>query len=622
MDIFLYVNQNTNKKELEKFDGLLKEISPDHHRNPGIGSDYFHLWRQESGESVYIETEAVEIWFDGYVHSTNPAELSQFLLLLARRIIESGVILQGEESGIFNIVIREKITGKLYIANDPGGLFPLYYGLINNSVFISSHLFLVAKVLDLAPNLLQVAINELFGYPFGEGTFFEGMKQLLPGELITIDPDKVSFNSKYPEVFYSETQEYGPELAEILHDALFAPVRQVAKKHINIGVMLSEGFDSRLIAAMFCKSTAQVYSFTHGTNGTFGARISEEVGKRLGLFYHFENVLFPTDPAALRRQLFLADNLHISFWCWGTQYFRSSPAEVVTAGTALDSTLGGHIFYIPSSDRSRAVFQRYQEIIRQNLNLIQDDYVESLSIELLENFLNFDEARLSRRIHSRFVPDVADQIDRQIEKIRDFLQLELKRVEQSGSPTKTLQLQRFFLENRARKFSFGQELTIRTDNKIAIPSYERAFLKVASRVPTRHKLQHGVYLQLLRRYFPQAAAIPTGNFSLPATYPRVLLETSRFSGKMNDIKILRSYLESRGHSSYSSYRGALFSDLNGREPNVYKYFSDFFIRNSTVLNTRFYHEYLQSIRNFQARVFNYDEFYRAIEYSQVFQHSF
>jgi hypothetical protein len=386
--------------------------------------------------------------------------------------------------------------------------------------------------------------------------------------------------------------------------------------------MLSEGFDSRLVAAIFRKVDAKVFSFTHGTPGTFGTHISEVVANRLGLSYHFADLRYPCEPAGLRQQLYLADNLDLPFFISGCEYFRNSDVTAVTCGTALDSTLGGKIFYKSSNDRLQAIFQRYHEIIRQNLGMIKDDYIEDLSGELIKGLLDVDTDRLTRRIKSRFIGDVADELVKQVGSLRESIEQELNRINLSGSISKSLQLQRFLLENKARKYAFGQELTIRTQNKIVVPSYERTFMKVASLVPVKHKLHHGVYLKLLKRYYLRAAQIATGNYFLPATFPRIALESSRFIGKTRDLYVLKKFLKQKGHSDYRPYRGAVFTDLNGRDESVFAFFAGVLEKNKKVLNAKFYHEYLSSIRNYQVRVYDYSDFYQAIEYSQVLQHEF
>jgi hypothetical protein len=206
--------------------------------------------------------------------------------------------------------------------------------------------------------------------------------------------------------------------------------------------------------------------------------------------------------------------------------------------------------------------------------------------------------------------------------MRSLLEDELKRLERTGSCTKAMQVQRFFLEHRARKFSFGQELTLRINNKVVVPTYESSFMKTASTVRAELKMQHAVYFRILRKYFPEIAGLPTGNFSLGIRYPRPVLETTRFVGKRADLSVVNNFMKSHGKAAVDRYRGALFQDRNGRDPAVLDFFSQFFAKENGILNNQFYREYLNRVRDYQSRAFNLDEFYRAIELSHIFQYSF
>jgi len=622
--LFLFSHKSEKSKSLaHKFDELLQKVKSN--KQPSLNIDKFPnfiLWHDKYGESTIIDNPKIEIWFDGYLYTLDKLNLNQFLIILAERITRKGKVLRDDESGIFNIIVRDKKTGFLFLANDPSGLFPLYYAHVGKEFYASTHLYMLAKALDAKPDYVQVVSKEVFGYAIGPDTYFEGVKRLLPGEVIIFDPQNNSLESRYSEIYFQGYTEPKGDLLERVNSSLKNPIDRIVEDHPKVGMMLSEGFDSRLIAALFNQAGAEVYSYTHGTAGTKGVRVAETVATKLRLKHHFEEVTFPSNHDQIQRQLLLADNLHIPFWHRGSRYFGDLGLDAVVAGTALDSTLGGHIFYKSSNNRVKAIFQRYQEILRQNLGMISDVYIENLSEELIHAFLGINTDRLERRLRERFVPDIAEKLLSSIDPFRDCLQTEFARISRTGSDLPSLKLQRFFLEHRARRFSFGQELTLRMNNHVVVPSYERTFMKVVTRIPVRYKLNHGLYLRLLKRYFPKAASLPSGNFPLPANYPRLLLESSRFVAKVKDLKIINAFLTSEGRSEYSGYRGALFQDKNSRDQDLFNFFHSFHKSNNKLLNEKFYLDYLKRVEIYQARTYQFEDFYRAVEFSQIFQHSF
>jgi len=584
-------------------------------------SDYT-VWHHETGESIFFNNAFFDIWFDGYVHSIGAQTIADYLELLAERMVQKNVALHGEESGIFNISIIDKKTKKLYLANDPGGLFPLYYTVQDKTFYASTHLYLLAKALNAKPDYVQVIAKEVFGYAVGPFTYFNGIKRLLPGELVIFDPHNGTTQSKLTETFFQGYRKPGKDILERVYHALEKPIKSIVEQDPTVGVMLSEGFDSRLLASLFKRAGAEVSSYTHGTTGTKGMREAERVAAKLGLNHHYEDAIFPSNQDQIKSLLLLSDNLHVPFWHGGSAYFRKTVANIVTAGTALDSTLGGHIFYKSSRNRAKAIFQRYQEIVRQNLGIISDQYIEKLSQELIDNFLDIDIKRLARRINERFVPDIAEILLSQFDLFIDCLESEFQRLADTGSTLPSLQLQRFFLDHRARRFSYGQELMLRINNRVVVPSYERIFLQEVTTIPIAYKLNHGLYLRLLRKYFPISASIPTGNYLLPANFPRFFLESSRFLGKVIDLNLIKKYLDNKGQTKYNGFRGALFQDYNGHDEKVFNYFYSLFKRNGSVINKIFYENFLARIDSYQSRTYQFDYFYRAIEFCQIFQHTF
>ena len=622
MDILLTCFPDHKRGILENFDAIIKDISHEHTLISGINSMVNYLWKTKKGESIQISTDSFEIWFDGYVHSTGSDDLSTFLVTLAHRIVDEGKVLLGEESGIFNIIIIDKIKNQIILANDPGGLFPLFYSVRNNNFYASTHLHLFAKALNAKPDFINLISKVMYDYAIGPYTYYEDVRRLLPGELITFDPKSEIVQSRIKHNYFEAYYDSKKDIIERIRTALEAPIKKIISSAPDVGVMLSEGFDSRLISETLKQQGANVFSYTHGTSGTKGVRVTEKIAAKLALNHHFEEVIFPSDHNQIRRQLILSGNLHIPYWHRGNAYFDKMDVDVVTAGTALDSTLGGHVFYKSSSDRSKAIFQRIQEIFCQNFGCIPDEYVENLLLGLINEFNRIDVNKLSQRIKQRFVPEIANLLMGRIDQFRDCIKSEFTRIQETGSVLPSLQLQRFFLEHRARRFSFGQELTLRMNNRVVVPSYEIAFLNEVVKIPVKYKLNHGLYLRLLRDFYPKSTSIHTGNYLLPAYFPRIILEGSRFMGKYNDLQIIKRFLESRGQTNFYGYRGAHLQDLNGHDQEVFNYFYEFINKNNTIINADFFKNYLKKVENYQARTFNFDEFYSAIEICQIFQHTF
>lgn len=588
------------------------------HRDLGRASELATVWGDGTGEAVHVQDEQVEVLFDGYLHHHGAASLAEFLPELARRVVTGRRVLEGRESGVFNLVVLDKRTGDLHLASDPGALLPLIHGRSDDGYLFASHLYLAARALDRGPDLMGVACKVALGYSIGSRTSFQGLERLNPGELVTYRAATGQVERTYPEVYWSEHLEPGPDLIEEIWDALVGAVRPVVDDGRSVGVMLSEGFDSRLVAGVLQHLGADLHTFTHATEGTKGTAIVEELSRRLGSQHTFDLLEqgFPADLDELRAQMLLADNLHVPYWGAGSAHFRDRGVDAATTGYALDTTLGAHAFSRPGASTRRRVVERYREIVRQDLGRIDDAQIEALADDLLTESTRIDVSWAARRVRRFLADDVAEEVVPHVEGISDEIAAEHQRIRASGAGRASQVLQRYFLENRGRKYSFGQELTLRVNRPVVVPCYEPAFMRLMTSVPPRLRTHHRAYLRLLRTHLPDLARIQSGAHALPPTYPRLALETSRFAWKAYENRILTEFLESKGDRSVEQLRMVLFTEKNARQAPRFA-LEDVIDRGSGPVNRESMQITVDKIRRYEIRVF-LPALYLGLELTEIF----
>lgn len=601
----------------EQLGGQLDRLGLDLRELDG-SSRWVTRWGDGTGETLHVEDDDVEVVFDGYLHHHGRASLREFLPDLAHRVIGGGRVLAGTESGIFNVVVRDKRTGTVHLANDPSGLLPLFHGRSDDGFWFTSHLYLAARTLDLEPDLMGVACMVTLGYTIGSRTYFAGVERLNPGELVTYRPDTAHITRRYPETYFATYREPDGDPTDAIWDALVSAARPDVDAGRSVGIMLSEGFDSRLIAGVYAHLGADLHTFTHATPGTAGTEIVRQVADRLGSTHTFDHLEagFPSDLPDLRRQLALADNLHVPFWAPGAHHFRTTGVDVTTTGYALDTTLGAHALTTSRGSTTTRVLQRYREIALQDLGRTQDHHIETLAQHLLDQARAFDVETATARVHRFLSTDLADTIVSHLHHITDEITTEQQRIRDTSDGLASQVLQRYFLENRVRKYSYGQELTLRTENRVATPSYEPAFMRLMSSVPPRHRLNHRTYLRLLRRHLPELARIDSGAHALPPTYPRLALETSRFARKAHENRLITAYLASHGTNDLHQLRTVLFPDATGRQTPRFA-LEDLLERDHTPLNRETMASILTRMRGYQMRLFHHS-LYVGLELTEIF----
>ena len=188
--------------------------------------------------------------------------------------IEWGIDCIEKFIGMFAFSIIDKVEDKLFLVRDRAGVKPLYYYVDGEDFLFSSEI----KSFHRYPNFFKKLNKEIlpyyfqFGYIPAPNTIFKNCYKLEAGHYLEFDILKSAFNiTKYWDVddFYeretfnkSEVQ-FLEELETILDDAV--ALRMVSD--VPVGVFLSGGYDSSLVASILAKKqNKDINTFTIGFN--------------------------------------------------------------------------------------------------------------------------------------------------------------------------------------------------------------------------------------------------------------------------------------------------------------------------------------------------------------------
>ncbi|NMB64984.1 MAG: hypothetical protein GYA16_08975 [Spirochaetes bacterium] len=582
-------------------------------------SNYLFVLKQKTGESLIISTDRFEIVFDGYLPGIKGVDLEIKVLELAEKIVLRKNIDYNDYGGIFNICIRDKADKNIYLKSDPSALLPLYYGKINQVFYYCSHGHIMGQCLDSQPDFSGIMQKVTLGYTLGNQYYYKNISRINPGETIIYNADNHNIESTYSQLYY-----IGYTLEKDIEEELFTSLNisfsKQRKNYSEIGLMLSEGFDSRFLGGFSKKNSFNIIAFTHGTFGTKGHIIVEKVARTLDCEHHFQSMIngYNYNIRELSNQIYQADNINYPFWILGSEFYKKVNATYpVIIGSSLDCILGGNIFYKTSKKVLSAVLQRYVEIFKQDTGILSERYIESLSSQILNSLLVKNIKVYSGIISETFNIDLANLIIDELKNLNDYIKNEIDRISKTGSLLPSLQLQRYILENRDRKLFFGQPLTIRRHSKIYIPSFEYGFLSRASAINPIHKLHHKLYLNIYKKFFPQLLKIENGSYGIRPVYPRYILETNRFLLKSKERRLYRYLLEKRGKMDLSGFRSASIFELCGRDDKTYTSFEDLITVNSDIFRVDTMKHYISDARNYKIRVFNYERFFRGLELCMV-----
>jgi len=168
--------------------------------------------------------------------------------LLAKKGIRS----VREFNGIFAFAFLEVEKKKLYLARDPFGVKPLYYSLQKGKFVFSSEIRPIQRLLP--DSLDRQHLSELLRlrYVPSPDTIYKNIKKVRPGHIVEVDLDSDFLRIKeFPFVdgarddlssmsFMEASKQYG--------DMLETAVQKQLMSDVEVGVLLSGGIDSALIA--------------------------------------------------------------------------------------------------------------------------------------------------------------------------------------------------------------------------------------------------------------------------------------------------------------------------------------------------------------------------------------
>ena len=167
--------------------------------------------------------------------------------------------------GMFAFAYYEGKSDTLWLARDPAGEKPLYYSITDNSTYFGSELSSLAA----CKNALPFNINEeaLFSYLHldyipKDKTIISNINKVLPGEVIKIKNNTINKNLYFKINLDKKINISKNDSVKQLEYLLEESIKKRLIADVPIGIFLSGGIDSSLIAYYAQKHNKNIKSFT------------------------------------------------------------------------------------------------------------------------------------------------------------------------------------------------------------------------------------------------------------------------------------------------------------------------------------------------------------------------
>jgi len=236
---------------------MMKMVKTAHHRGPDGNSifkdDYITLGHNllsivgevEDGKQPY-EYENCVLVYNGEIYNYKDLEHNSKndTEALAKGLKNEGWGFLKKCDGMFALAFYNKTTKELILARDTNGTKPLYYGYIKDKLYFSSE---IKSLLEcgferkICKKALGLYYNQ--GYVPGYLTMFEGIKKLVPGQVLVNDKRYNLLDYKLDVIDNLDIDHVKREV-QLKHNY---SVQQTLMGRRNIGLFLSGGLDSSSI---------------------------------------------------------------------------------------------------------------------------------------------------------------------------------------------------------------------------------------------------------------------------------------------------------------------------------------------------------------------------------------
>lgn len=291
--------------------------------------------------------------------------------VLLRSYLQWGMDCVQHLNGMFAFALWDPRSGVVHLARDAMGMKPLYIAHLPQGLAFASEVKAFRAVPGFAMELDPHGVTQFleFGYIFdGNGTSLRNVQKVLPGERIAIRDGAIVERVQWftPPAPTGEPAGSLVERTEQLRAVLEEVVQQHLIADVPIGLLLSGGLDSSVIAAL----AARHQPITTICMGFAGSDVDErahaaKVAAHIGSQHH-EVLIAPED---VKREIasgaWVIDDL---FADWGTistrllyRRCRAMGIRAVLVGEGSDELFGGYdVFHQPPRLGPSAIFRLYQ----------------------------------------------------------------------------------------------------------------------------------------------------------------------------------------------------------------------------------------------------------------------
>lgn len=264
-----------------------------------------------------------------------------------------GLDLFGRLEGMYAFALWDTEEGELVLGRDPFGIKPFFYACTGEEfVFASEVKALYAHPdINFVPDVDKVKERAALEFLTGQSTLFEGIHQLPPGSFAVLKPnDRYDCHIPWQPHYVVPAEEFQTieDAARAIKDRFVASVEQQLMSDVPLGVILSGGLDSAIVAQVHAAvSDEPIHTFTVAeSEDVEDFRQARNLAERLGADHH--EAFFDMDDLVrdLPRYAWHNENInHTEYFFMPLFDMMAKTVKVGLCGQGSDELWGGYDRY-------------------------------------------------------------------------------------------------------------------------------------------------------------------------------------------------------------------------------------------------------------------------------------
>jgi hypothetical protein len=418
-------------------------------------------------------------------------------------------------------------SGEIRLANDTFGLLKAYYTQDGEALRISNSLRLLQKSAALSHDAVGVAETFLFGgWTPNTRTILAGGERVIPGAEYCF----VAGSNRPPEV-----RRHAQTWTSVIETEVESAVKRVIDlwevalaRHFDpvggpIGLLLSGGLDSRMVAGGVAARGKQLVGLTFGDLGSDEVRIAGQVAEATGATWIPSGLddSFSFERLAFERVNRLFETTYNLIWDSNAPLLAAQGVGHYTTGATFETTFGGQ----------RDAHNNYLRLARNLRNALLGPWKSTpaggrerdVLIDLL-----MEKARRRNRNYAQLLAEpFRTMIDESLPKIFEEVTARVTEIVEAGPISIGQAWERFDSENYQTQYSRDQERQLLAYGALALPTCDRDLANYLTNLPAGLKYDHALYYRVFRRLYPMLAAIPVPNLGVDINKHQLRIELER-----------------------------------------------------------------------------------------------